>query len=270
MAGVTANGRRGTATFVVCEMGERRAADRRRGGPADVPSPGGAVQRLRSGPRYHAPVPHGSRFVRAAGRAPTRGDRLCDAEDESTTEEGPPRTTIRSGCARNALSPCSSRPRRDPRRGTDRARTIARPAGGGTKADHRPSRAAKSAGLVDTHRCDLPNALRSDAAPRTPSRTTILLSRTACRSTSTAGTRRYATGILDSVEAHPARQTRGPGRQDGALGRNGLVCCGRCCSAFSTIGPAQLDPSYEAIAIKPASARGASRAGSRACGQPGR
>jgi len=151
------------------------AADRGRGGPADVPSPGGAVQRLRSGPRYHAPVPHGSRFVRAAGRARTRGDRLCDAEDESTTEEGPPRTTIRSECARNALSPCSSRPRRDPRRGADRARTIARPAGGGTKADRRPSRAAKSARLMDTHRCDLPNALRSDAAPRTPSRTTILL-----------------------------------------------------------------------------------------------
>ena len=64
------------------------------------------------------------------------------------------------------------------------------------------------------------------------------------------------------------RQTRQPGRQDGALGRNGLAVLHALLFDFLNYASGRLDPSYARIAEKAASASAAWRAGWCSCAPP--
>jgi len=52
----------------------------------------------------------------------------------------------------------------------------------------------------------------------------------------------------EAAELYGERQTRGPGRQDGALGRNGLAVLWALLFRFLNYRTGELDPSYEAVA----------------------
>lgn len=84
--------------------------------------------------------------------------------------------------------------------------------------------------------------------PRTPSRTTILTPHRVPPDLNRGDTALTLPGLLDSVDADPERQTREPGRQDGALGRNGPAVLRALLFRFLNYRTGQLDPSYEAIA----------------------